>query len=94
MVQGTIPLHKLIQYSLAIEAVKEDGDWLVYYYPNESTQLKILLDSSSIQLLKQKRDQMLSFLNQEVTLSGEIVERQELETVTYPSRTVEEWVLK
>ena len=74
MVSGTLPLHKLIQYSLAIEALSEDGDWFIFYYPDASTQLKIKLDAGSVALLKQKRDQMLQFLSQAVTLSGEVAE--------------------
>lgn len=92
MASGTIPLSKLIQCSLAIEAVREDGDWFITYRPNGTTEYKIKLNAASITLLKQKRDQMLTFLNQNVTLTGEIVSTSTLQDIVIPASTIQRWV--
>lgn len=92
MASGTIPLSKLIQYSLAIEATREDGDWFITYRPNKTTEYKIKLNAASITLLKQKRDQMLTFLNQNVTLTGEIVSTSTLQDIVIPASTIQRWV--
>jgi hypothetical protein len=92
MVSGTIALNKLIQYSLAIEAVNEAGNWFIHYYdPDGVTQYKIQLDAAS---LEAKRDQMLQFLNQTVTLSGTIVETGKLVDVVTQAHTDKAWVLQ
>ena len=93
MVSGTLKLSKLISWSLNCEIAKEDSEYFVYYYlPDGKTLLKIKLDSASEALLKQKKKDLIAFLDQEVTLSGQVMERWEKRQVTKPEQIVEEWV--
>jgi hypothetical protein len=92
MVTGTIKLGRLIDWHLMYEIVSEDNEVHIYYYPTENVLVKIRLDPASIAVLKQKRDQIISLLNQTVTLSGEVLERWEKKQVTKPAETVEQWV--
>lgn len=92
MVTGTIPLHKLIQYSYAITAT--NGDWFIFHQPDGATEYKIKLDAASITLLKTKQQALLNLLNQQVTLSGVIVETKKLQDVTTPPVTKPVWVLQ
>jgi hypothetical protein len=93
MVSGTLKLNKLIGWSLNFEIAKEDSEYFVYYYlPDGKTLLKIKLDSASEALLRQKKKDLIAFLDQDVTLSGEVTERWEKKQVTKPEQTVEEWV--
>jgi len=93
MVSGTLKLNKLISWSLNFEIAKEDSEYFVYYYlPDGKTLLKIKLDPASEALLKQKKKDLIAFLDQDITLSGEVAERWEKRQVTKPAETVEEWV--
>jgi hypothetical protein len=93
MVSGTLKLSKLISWSLNFEIPKEDSEYVVYYYlPDGKTLLKIRLDAGSEALLKQKKKDLIAFLDQEVTLSGQAMERWEKRQVTKPEQIVEEWV--
>ena len=94
MVSGTLKLSKLMSWSLNFEIAREDSEYSVYYYlPDGKTFLKIKLDSASESLLKQKKKELIAFLNQDITLSGEVTERWEKRHVTKPAETVEEWVV-
>ena len=93
MVSGTLKLNKLISWTLNFEIAKEDSEYFVFYYlPDGKTLLKIKLDAGSEALLKQKKKDLIAFLNQDITLSGEVIERWEKRQVTKPEQTVEEWV--
>jgi hypothetical protein len=93
MVSGTLKLNKLISWTLNFEIAKEDSEYFVYYYlPDGKTLLKIKLDSASEALLKQKKKDLMAFLSQDITLSGEVAERWEKRQVTKPEQRVEEWV--
>jgi hypothetical protein len=93
MVSGTLKLNKLISWSLNFEIAKEDSEYFVYcYLPDGKTLLKIKLDSASEALLKQKKKDLIAFLDQDVTLSGQVMERWEKRQVTKPEQRVEEWV--
>lgn len=91
MVTGTIPLHKLIQYSYAITG--SNGDWFIFYYtPDGVTQYKIKLNATSKALLQQKQTEFLAFLDQNVTLTGTIEETWKFQDVTIPASTTKQWV--
>ena len=93
MVTGTIPLHKLIQYSYAVDA--QNGDWYVFYkLPDGITEYKIKLNASSKALLQQKQAEFMVFLNQEVSLTGTIMETWKLQDVTTPAVTTQQMVLQ
>ncbi|MCW3998745.1 MAG: hypothetical protein NWE93_00715 [Candidatus Bathyarchaeota archaeon] len=94
MVKAIIKLAKLIQYSLAVENLRDEGDWLIFYYaPDGVTQHKIKLDADSVAALKKKRDELLAFLDQ-VALSGEVVATWKLEDMAVPAKTNAAWVRK
>jgi len=92
MVSGTLKLKQLIAWNLMYDLVSEDKDVFISYYPDATTMLKIKLDQTSMATLRQKRDQIIAFLETSVQLSGDIQERWEKKLVTKPSETVEEWV--
>lgn len=92
MVSGTLKLKQLISWSMMFELVRENEEVYIYYYPDAATMLKIKLDKTSMTTLKQKRDQIVAFLEQSVTLSGDVAEKWEKKSVTKPAQTVEEWV--
>lgn len=90
MVSKTLKLKQLISWHTVFEIISEDVVNVVYY-PNPNTMIKVQLDKASLDVLKQKKQQITTFLEQEVTLSGNIVERLEKQTKE-KTETVEEWV--
>ena len=92
IITKTIPLSRLISYSLNIDIRNENGDWtLSYTNPEDTDTYRIRLDTASENLLKQKRTQMLAFINQDITLSGTITEHWQKQLTT-KTTTIDEWV--
>lgn len=91
MVSGTLKLKQLISWHVMYEIVSEDGEIFIYYYPSSDVMLKIKLDKASIELLKKKRQIIIDFLEQKITLSGDIEERWEKQII-HKEEDIEEWV--
>jgi len=89
MVSRTLKLKDLIDWHMRFDVIDDKGELLAYYL-DTNTLVKIKLDSTSLAALKQKRDQILSFLEQSITLSGEVVEKYEKQSLTR-TETVEQW---
>jgi hypothetical protein len=93
MVSGTLKIGQLISWNVVFDIVAEEGDWFIYYYaPDGVSMYKIRLDAASKAALKAKRDQITTFCDQDITLSGDVMETWKKETVTHPSTQTEEWV--
>lgn len=91
MIEATLKLERLISWGIIYEIIVEDQEVYVYYYPNSDKYYRVKLDAQSIATLKEKRQQIIDFLEQEVTLSGEILEQWEKRIVT-KTKDVEDWV--
>ena len=92
MVSGEIKVHKLFSWSRNFNVDTNENVLTFIYYPDADTELHIEPTGASVNILKGLRDQILQFMNQTVTLEGNIVERWEKQLVTYPERQVEEFV--
>jgi len=90
MVSKTFKLRRLISWHTMLEIISENVV-NVTYYPDENTMVKVLLDKASIDLFKQKKEQIAEFLEQEVTLSGSIIGKWE-KRIAEKTEEVEEWV--
>ena len=91
MVSETLKLKELISWHLMYDVEVEGKDVFIYYYSNPATLLKIKLDDASVKALAQKRDTIINFLEQSITLSGTVVEKLELQK-RQETKEIEEWV--
>jgi len=92
MVSAEIKLRKLISWHLIFEIAGDDKEIHIFHSPNDITMVKVKLDKASVDVLLQKRDQIISFLNQVIKLSGSVEERWEKKIVEEPAKDVEKWV--
>lgn len=95
MVSATVKLKELVSWSISHNIIREGDDFFIYYYPDENTMVKVKIDSASMALLKQKRNQLIqnitTSLDEEVTISGTIAERWKKKVVV-KREEVEDWV--
>jgi len=91
LVSETLKLKELISWHLMYDVEVEGKDVCIYYYSNPTTLLKIKLDDASVKALAQKRDTIINFLEQSITLSGTVVEKLELQK-RQETKEIEEWV--
>lgn len=90
MVSKTLKLEQVFSWHHVFDVVSEDVVF-VYHYPDENTILKIKLDKASIDILKQKRNQIAQLMEQEITLTGIVQEKHEKQSRT-KTEEIEEWV--
>lgn len=91
MVSTTLKLKQLISWNILYDIVVEDSEVYIYFWETPSKYHKVKLDANSIQTLKAKRNQIINFLEQSLTLSGEIVETYEKQFVT-ETKTIEKFI--
>lgn len=90
MVSATLKLNQLISWYIMFEVVGEDEEFYLYYHPSPDCYFQIRLDAESTVKLKQKRQHIIDFLNQDITLSGVVMQKMRRRTVTREEE--EEWV--
>lgn len=90
-VTATLKHEKLFSWSIVFDVVVEGGQVFVFYQSAPDVILRILLSEESVAVLKKLRDQIETWMQQEVTLNGTVAERLEKRVVTR-TEEVEEWV--
>lgn len=93
MVSKTFKRNLMFQWHHILEVTREDGDWFIYYYdPNGTDMYKIKLDAATVTMAKSLVTQIQTWMSQSDTWTGEVAEHRQLQDV--PATTIhKEWVL-
>jgi len=93
MVSKTVERNKVFSWNLNFECETENGDWFIYYYdPNGTEMYKIKLDATTKNMAKALITNIQTWMNTIDTWSGSIEEHWQKQTV-HKESDVEDWVL-
>lgn len=82
----------LFSFSCTFNVDKDGGLGQVWVYPDPDTQLLVQLSDDSITLLKQIRQQILTWMEQTHEYTGTVVEKWQKQQVVIPESQVEQFV--
>ena len=92
MAKANIQVGTLFSWSRNFDVDKGENVLSLYYYPNDSTMLKVEPSAESIDKLKAIRDEFKAICSRIEEFEGTVLERWEKQTVTKEAEQVEEWV--
>jgi len=90
--KANIMIGRLFSWSRNFDVDKDENVLSLWYYPNDSTMLKVEPTAETVDKLKAIRDEFQAICSRVEEFEGAVVERWEKQTVTYPEEQKEEWV--
>jgi hypothetical protein len=91
-VSKTVKRNLVFGWDMNFEAVSDGTDWYVTYYDSNGVDMyKIKLDAATKQQAKNLIAQIQTWMNQQETWSGTVVEHWQKKTVS-ETKSIEKWV--